>query len=321
MKTIKPNTLKKNDTFRIITPSTSMDVFDKIDIQKSEQTLIDNEYRITYGKNVYTQNILRSSSVQERLADIEDALNDNKVQIILPYTGGYNVNQLLPCLDFEQIKKSKKIWCGYSDITVLLNAIYAKTGLITYLGPNASTLGKKYGQQYTYNSFFDQLTTINETMYQPSSYWYDDNMRQKNDGPFIINPGKAQSTSIGGNLCSLNLLQGTEYMPSLDNSILFIEDDPLLEDFDVEFERNLYSLLQQPDGMKIKGICIGRFQTACNMTREKLDAIFDANPFFKTIPIIANMDFGHTLPMITIPIGGTCTIDATGNIPKISWRK
>lgn len=60
----------------------------------------------------------------------------------------------------------------------------------------------------------------------------------------IIYEGKAEGKIIGGNLCTLNLLQGTEYMPDINDSILFIEDDGLVgKEFVREFDRDLQSLL------------------------------------------------------------------------------
>jgi muramoyltetrapeptide carboxypeptidase LdcA involved in peptidoglycan recycling len=125
----------------------------------------------------------------------------------------------------------------------------------------------------------------------------------------ILNEGKASGKIIAGNLCSLNLLQGTKYMPSLKNKILFLEDDALTgTEFPYEFDRNLVSLMQQPGFDKVKGLVIGRPQTATEMTVEKWKKIFDKKEF-KNIPIIINTNFGHTTPNATIPIGGNCKIN------------
>ena len=77
--------------------------------------------------------------------DFHDALRNNNIDIILSVLGGYNCNQLLNYIDYDLIKKNPKIICGYSDITVILNAIYAKTGIITYLGPTFHSFAMKKG--------------------------------------------------------------------------------------------------------------------------------------------------------------------------------
>jgi muramoyltetrapeptide carboxypeptidase len=145
---------------------------------------------------------------------------------------------------------------------------------------------------------------------------------KKNKGLVILNEGTAEGTIIGGNLCSLNLLQGTEYMPSLKDKILFIEDDDFGGDQSpLEFERNLESLLQLPYAQSIKGVVFGRFPAKTTMTTEKLKYMLSSKLKLAGIPLIAGADFGHTNPMITFPIGGTARIEAKGRMIKIEILK
>ena len=98
-------------------------------------------------------------------------------------------------------------------------------------------------------------------------------------------------------------------MPDISNSILFLEDDDMTGSFfGVEFNRNLQSLIHQPNFKKVKGIVFGRFQKKAEMTIEKLKYIIQIKKELKSIPIIANADFGHSNPFITFPIGGTVKI-------------
>ena len=116
--------------------------------------------------------------------------------------------------------------------------------------------------------------------------------------------GTASGRIVGGNLCTLNLLQGTEYMPDLDNTILFIEDDDLAgDDYLKEFDRDLQSLLHSSKGKKINGIIIGRAQSSTKMNFEKWKTMIETKQELKNIPIIVGADFGHTYPMFTFPIG------------------
>lgn len=116
---------------------------------------------------------------------------------------------------------------------------------------------------------------------------------------------------VGGNLCTLNLLQGTEYMPSIRDSILFLEDDEMAGKlFLVEFDRNLVSLIQQPDFKTVKGIVLGRCQKASCMNKEKWIKLIKSKPELENIPVIGGCDFGHTTPIITFPIGGSAKLIA-----------
>ncbi len=97
-------------------------------------------------------------------------------------------------------------------------------------------------------------------------------------------------------------------MPSLENSILFIEDDYLT--FPANFDRDLQSLIHQPSFEGVKGILIGRFQCKSGVTDDLLQKIIDSKKELKDLPILANVDFGHTSPMFTFPIGGGVKIQA-----------
>jgi muramoyltetrapeptide carboxypeptidase LdcA involved in peptidoglycan recycling len=134
---------------------------------------------------------------------------------------------------------------------------------------------------------------------------------EPNEGWWTLGHGEAEGTIIGGNLCTLNLLQGTKYMPSLKDSILFLEDD--FESSAGTFDRNLQSLIHLPDFKGVRGIVIGRFEkNAANgmppMSNELLRNLLDNHSELNDLPIIANVDFGHTQPMITFPIGGKARI-------------
>ena len=81
---------------------------------------------------------------------------------------------------------------------------------------------------------------------KPSGYFYDryDSSPEKRGGYLVINEGKAEGKLVGGNLCTFNLLQGTEYMPDIKDSILFVEDDYRSDA--ATFDRDLQSLIHQP---------------------------------------------------------------------------
>jgi muramoyltetrapeptide carboxypeptidase len=139
-----------------------------------------------------------------------------------------------------------------------------------------------------------------------------------NEGPKIIQEREAEGTSIGGNLCTFQLLHGTEYMPPLEDTIVFIEDDDLTgEHFPESFDRDLQSLIHQPSFEGVKGIIVGRAQRGANMTTEKLKQIFETKEELADLPVISDVDFGHTTPQITLPIGGRISIKAFNGIIMI----
>lgn len=316
---IIPKKLERGDEIRVIAPSRSFSIISKEVINSAKKRLENEGFKVSFSEHCEESDVLNSSSIKSRVEDIHEAFRDKNVKAILTVIGGFNSNQILRYLDYNLIKSNPKILCGYSDITALANAITAKTGMVTYSGPHFSTFGMKKGFEYTMEYFKKCL--MNEKPFQiySSKEWSDDfwfkNQENrkfiKNKGYQVINEGKAEGRILGGNLCTFNILLGTEFMPDLTDSILFIEGDDLAGDyFSVEFERNIQALIHQPNFDQVNGIVIGRFQKRTDMNLEKLKYIIKTKEELKDIPIIANADFGHTNPMFTFPIGGIVRINA-----------
>lgn len=308
-----PEKLKAGDEIRVIAPSRSMGIISQPIREIAVQKLGELGLKVSFGKNTEEMDEFGSSSIQSRVADLHQAFADKNVKGILTVIGGFNVNQILSHLDYALIKDNPKILCGYSDITALGNAIYTKTGLATYSGPHFSSLGMEKGLEYTQEYF--QKCLLQEAPFEilPSSKWSDDlwfldqEKREFIDNPgyFSINEGEAEGKIIGGNLCTFNLLQGTEFMPKLENSILFIEDDDASGNlFEVEFDRNLQSVIHQPGFSGVKGMVIGRFQKKGKIEMERLMKIIKNKEELKNIPVAAGFDFGHTTPCFTFSVGG-----------------
>jgi muramoyltetrapeptide carboxypeptidase LdcA involved in peptidoglycan recycling len=109
--------------------------------------------RISFGKYIEESDEFKSSSIDHRIEDLHDAFSDQTVNAILTVIGGFNSNQLLKYIDYDLIRRNPKILCGYSDITVLQNAIFAKARLVTYSGPHFSTFAIKQRFDFTLAHF------------------------------------------------------------------------------------------------------------------------------------------------------------------------
>lgn len=323
---IIPKKLQKGDMIRVIAPSRSIAILSEETKKIANDRFAELGLSLTFGKHVEEKDEFFSSSIESRIEDLHEAFADPQVKAILTVIGGFNCNQLLRYIDWEVVKNNPKIFCGYSDITALNNAIYAKTGLVTYSGPHYSTFGQKLHFDYTLEYFKKCLMEDRPIDLTPSDTWSDDPwfMNQddrhpiKNDGYRMIHEGTAEGTIVGANLCTLNLLQGTEYMPSLKNAVLFIEDD--YESVPHTFDRDLQSLIHQPGFSEVRGIVIGRFQKKSEMTDELLTKIINTKKELDGIPVVADVDFGHTDPKVTFPIGGTAVVESLPNNPRLTIR-
>lgn len=152
-----PEKLKRGDEIRVIAPSGSLAGVWLETADKALAYLQAQGFKVTFSKNSREMDEFQSSSVQSRVEDLHEAFLDPNVKMVMSCIGGFNANQILKHLDFELISNHPKILCGYSDITALLNAIYAKTGLVTYHGPHFSTFGFAKEAEYTQKVFFQCL--------------------------------------------------------------------------------------------------------------------------------------------------------------------
>jgi muramoyltetrapeptide carboxypeptidase LdcA involved in peptidoglycan recycling len=237
--------------------------------------------------------------------------------------GGMNSNSLLPYLDYDALVKDPKIFVGYSDVTAILLAVYAKTGLITFYGP---ALVASFGEfeplvSMTYRSFED--VCINEPSlpyrYTMPDYWTNEyieweeqstSKKQKANRWITVEKGRTQGRVIGGNLHTMQGVWGSSYMPKIMNGdILFIENSVK----DAATLERLFSLLKVNKVFKkVSGIIIGKNElfdekNSGMKSYKILQEVLNG----QSLPILADFDCAHTHPMFTLPIGIEIELDAT----------
>lgn len=321
MQKIVPEKLQKGDKIMVVAPSRGLKLIGADCRQIAEERFSAMDLELEFAPNTTDENWDMSGSTepQKRADDIMYAFMDKSVKAIFTVIGGFNSNQIISLLDYEIIKQNPKIICGFSDVTALFNAIHAKTGMEVYYGPHYSSIGMKKGAEYTLDYLQKILFSDDEVAVKPSAEWSDDlwfldqenRTFIKNEGWWNIHSGTSEGTIEGGNLGTFNLLLGTEFRPEFKpNTMLFIEADESADMF--TFDRNLQALCHQPDFKNVKALVIGRFQKKSEITREKLEFIINNKPELKNLPIIANVDFGHTTPILTIPLGGYAILSENG---------
>jgi muramoyltetrapeptide carboxypeptidase len=302
--------LQRGDEVRIVSPAVSLGFIPEDQQLTARERLEGLGLRLSFSTNAEVMDRFDSSPVEARVSDLHEAFADPGVKGILTTLGGYNSNGLLGYLDYDLIRANPKIFCGFSDITALATAIYARTGLVTYSGPHFTTFGMKHGIDYTIEYFERCLMREEPFEVLPADHWSDDLWYQDqenrdlvpNPGYEVIYAGEAEGKLLGGNLGTLCLLFGTPYMLDLEESILLLEDDE--ETDPVHFDRKLQSLIHQPGFEGVRGIVFGKFQRASNMDQDTLTAIVESKRELDGMPVVAGASFGHTTPQFTFPIGG-----------------
>jgi len=309
---IVPARLQQGDALRVVAPSKSLGIIDSGIRRQAVAVLEKMGLKVSFSENCESMNEAGSSSVRERVEDLHEAFADPKVRVILTAIGGNNSHELLPHLDYGLIRKNPKILCGFSDITALQSAITAKAGLVTYSGPHFSTFGCLEGNEFTCFAFQSHFFSSDQFELKQSSHWSDDawylnqNSRQfnQNPGPSPIRRGVARGQVVGGNLQTLVKIADTEFLPKTESIILFLEEEGSVP-FD-QFLRNLKMLAASLDRVEIKGLCLGRFERKTNASLQTLRDFLSSDNTFRDMPVVANLNFGHTMPLSLFPIGGTC---------------
>ena len=135
-----PEKLKKGNTIGLIAPSRPVLKEDLETINNSIMLMESAGFKIKFAPNAISNKLGYSATAKQKAEDINYMFQNDEIKAIFCISGGFNSNSTFDYLDYDAIKYHPKIICGFSDSTSLLNAIYAKTGLVTFHGPTFKAL-------------------------------------------------------------------------------------------------------------------------------------------------------------------------------------
>lgn len=223
-------------------------------------TILSKEYDVTVSDIVSV-----SSSGIERACVFNDWMRSNQFDYIMDISGGDLANGTLEYLDYEAFKKSKSLFYGYSDISVVLNALYTKT--------------EKPSSLFQIRNH----PILNDSIYDFDYEW--------------ICKGSMSGIVIGGNIRCFLKLAGTTYLPSFKDKILFLEAYSGNENR----IRTYFSQLEQMHVFQeISGLALGQF-TQLDSNQE--DGILEEIVSKYSIPVIRTHQIGHSKGSKAIWIG------------------
>lgn len=295
---IKPKKLQQGDTIGLISPGMILP-----DRSKYDEIIAQVEklgYEVKVGANARNQYGYLAGTDKERAADLNAMFADDSVDAILPFRGGWGCNRMLHLIDYQTIRENPKILVGFSDITTLLLAIYAKTGLVTFHGP----VGKSDWTDYTTKHFRNAVSNQQQNILQIP----DKSLCEDCSSLSVITPGKAEGRLLGGNLSVLTAMMGSGYLPEWDNNILFLED--VGEDV-YRIDRMLTQLKLNGIFEKVSGVIFGQCASCEGSSYGlTLQQVFDDHlkPF--GVPAFSGAMVGHIKNMLTLPVGIRAEMDA-----------
>ena len=287
-----PKKLQAEGLIGIVSPSAAITPTMFPQLRKGREYLHNMGFRTEVSKNYLKELDGSAGTPQERAEDINSMFADTNIDAIICSQGGDTANSVLPYLDFNLIKENPKIFMGISDITVMLNALYSKTGLVTFHGNDIMWGFGRKPTAYDTRELIDRLVTGKIGKISKNSKWK------------TIREGIAEGRLIGGNLQCILKLAGTIYQPDFQDSILF------LEDYDTTSEKCSYmfhQLRQMGAFENVKGIVIGYIlglqKSAKTRKKGQMEDVLERTTSHYDFPIVKCDDFGHNHSNTVLPLG------------------
>jgi muramoyltetrapeptide carboxypeptidase len=293
---VKALRIQKNEKVGIVSPSNPITEDLIPQFNKGINFLKSLGLDVVIAKNALANTLGYSATPEEKAEDINMMFKDPSIKAIICSQGGTTANICLPLIEWEVIRRNPKIFLGISDITVLLNAIYAKTGLITFHGNDVAWgLGRELmpydKQEFIERLFNGKIGLINS-----------------NGERTTIRGGTAEGRLLGGNLGCLLKLAGTPYFPDFEESILFIES----YGFSPEGSYCNFAQLEQMGVFdKIKGIIVGYiYDENADQRSVHMEDVLARATSKHCLPILKINDFGHNCSNTVIPVGAKVELNS-----------
>jgi muramoyltetrapeptide carboxypeptidase len=306
MNVIKPPALCPNATIGIIAPAGPVN---KRKLARGINYFTRQGYRVVLGRHIYRKWGYLAGTDQQRADDINRMFADKRINAIICARGGYGTMRLLDLLDYRAIARNPKILMGFSDITALGLAIWARTGLVTFSGPMASIDFKKGMDQFTERNVWAMLSgqAGADHVFERKSTWN------------VLKKGSARGRLLGGCLSLVHPLIGTKYQPDYTGALMFIED---VKEDPYHIDRAFQHLKHAGILQQVAGLVIGKM-TKCvagkGPTLSWQEVVADVVQYVNG-PVVTNVDFGHTPGKLTVPVGVGGEIDTAKKIFKISEK-
>lgn len=326
---LRPRALRPGSTIGVVAPSWCGPAAAPHRVQRGEAFLEEAfGFRVVRAPHLFECRGWTAGAPEQRAQDLMGFFTDPRIDGIWAAIGGDHACHLLPHLDWSRIAENPKVFIGYSDITVLNLAIWTMTGMVTFNGPALMDELAEYPSppEYAVRSLRRVLTEPSPPgAIEPATTWTEERLDwvtradltrgrayQPSPGWTWLRDGSAEGVLVGGCLQSLQHLRGTPYLPraaDLAGAILFweiSEEQPSPEWVD--------AVLQDYENMgilaQLGGMLVGRPYGYSEQDKALLRAVVLERTRRHSFPVVTDMDFGHTAPQMTLPVGCRARVDS-----------
>ena len=279
---IKPKYLKSKDKITIVAPAGKID---KGIVDFAKDKLESWGLNVVLGEHVFNEHFQYAGTDEERLFDMQKAVDDESIKAILCARGGYGLIRIVDQLDFSKFQANPKWLIGFSDVTILHSYIQSKYTIETLHAPMAGGIKDEDSAEVLRKALFGE----------PLSYELATHPLSK--------PGKSSGILTGGTLAILCSLLGSNSDIDTKGKILFIED---IGEYLYRLDRMMWTLKRSGKLDKLAGLIIGDFS----------DMKDNDHPFGKTAyeiiaeavreynyPVCYGLPSGHKKENMTLILG------------------
>jgi muramoyltetrapeptide carboxypeptidase len=303
MPTLRPPRLKRGDLVALINPSGA--IYERAPYAVAIESLESLGFRVREAPHLRARRGPFAGTDAQRAADVNAMFADPEVRALIAMTGGSGGNRILPLIDYALIARTPKVLAGFSDLTALINAVHARTGLVTFHAPMGASEWNEFSVRHLRGVLIDAEPMLLANVQDKS-----DALVPREGRITTLRGGKARGRLVGGNLAVLTALAGSPYWPDFDGALLFLED---VNEYIYRVDRMLSTLKLSGALDRVAGVVLGGF-TNCGPGEGygalTLDEVFD--DYFKplNVPVYAGAMFGHVKRKFTLPVGLEAEVDA-----------
>jgi len=287
---IQPSYLKKGDTVAIVATARKIS---KEEIQPAVTFLESYGLSVELGENLFALDHQYAGTDIQRTNDLQKALDDTTIKAVFIARGGYGTVRLIEALNFSEFLKHPKWIIGYSDVTVLHNAIFNLDVMTLHATMPINFHKHEQAAKTMMQALFGELKHITTPVEKVNRF------------------GKAKAKVVGGNLSLIYSLSGTPYDINTDGTILFLED---LDEYLYHIDRMMMQLKLAGKLKNLAGLIVGGMTdmkdnlVPFGKTAEHiiLDAVKEYN-----YPVCFNFPAGHIDKNLALYLGKEAELNVT----------